>query len=200
MHISDGILNPEICLAGYAGAIVLTGLVLKKTKEKDIPKISLMGAAFFVSSLIHIKIGMVSVHLTLLGILGIILGTQAIPAIIVGLFFQALMFGHGGITTLGINSLIFSIPAIFAHYIFIVASKRIKNITIISLTAASASMFAVIIASLLVLLVIYFSGEEFAGIAYLFSISNALLAFVEGFITFFIIRQILTIKPDMLKR
>jgi cobalt/nickel transport system permease protein len=59
-----------------------------------------------------------SVHLVLNGLLGTILGYFAFPAILIGLFFQAVMFQHGGLTTLGINAVVMGVPAIIAHYIF----------------------------------------------------------------------------------
>jgi len=52
------------------------------------------------------------------GLLGAILGYFAFPAILIGLFFQAVMFQHGGLTTLGINAVVMGVPAIIAHYIF----------------------------------------------------------------------------------
>jgi len=52
------------------------------------------------------------------GLMGAILGYFAFPAILIGLFFQAVMFGHGGLTTLGINACIMGLPAIVAHFVF----------------------------------------------------------------------------------
>jgi cobalt/nickel transport system permease protein len=39
-------------------------------------------------------------------------------AVVVGLFLQAVMFGHGGLTTLGLNALIMGIPALLAAAVF----------------------------------------------------------------------------------
>ena len=46
------------------------------------------------------------------------LGYFAFPAILIGLFFQAVMFQHGGLTTLGVNTIIMGFPAIVGSYIF----------------------------------------------------------------------------------
>ncbi len=123
MHIPDGILPLPVTGAGYAATAVTTWYSIRKIKQKedprqDIPKASLLTAAFFVASWIHIPLPPTSVHLVLNGLLGALLGYYAFPAILIGLFFQAIMFGHGGLTTLGVNAMIMGLPAIIAHHIF----------------------------------------------------------------------------------
>ena len=56
------------------------------------------------ASSIYIPIPPASVHLILNGLLGVVLGYFAFPAILIGLLFQALVIGHGGLTTLGVNA------------------------------------------------------------------------------------------------
>ncbi len=124
MHISEGILPAQLCISGYGLTSLITWYSLRKINrlpnpQASIPKASLLTAAFFVASSIHIPIPPASsVHLILNGLLGTVLGYYAFPAILIGLFFQGIMFGHGGLTTLGINALIMGIPAIFAYQIF----------------------------------------------------------------------------------
>ena len=123
MHIPDGFLPPNICLAGYALTGGATWYSLREIKrdnysQANIPKASLLTAAFFVASLIHIPIPPTSVHLIFNGLMGAVLGFYAFPAILIGLFFQAVMFQHGGMSTLGVNAMILGTPAIAAHFIF----------------------------------------------------------------------------------
>ena len=123
MHIPDGILPVTITGAGYGAAAATTWYSIRKIKQRedprqDIPKASLLTAAFFVASWIHIPMPPTSVHLVLNGLLGALLGYYAFPAILIGLSFQAVMFGHGGITTLGVNAMVMGLPAIIAHHIF----------------------------------------------------------------------------------
>ncbi|MDJ0716311.1 MAG: cobalt transporter CbiM [Prochloraceae cyanobacterium] len=123
MHIPDGILPASISISGYAITGGVTWYSLRRiNKEKNpqekIPQASLLTAVFFVASLVHIPIVFTSIHLILNGVMGIILGYYAFPAILIGLFFQAVMFGHGGLSTLGINAVIMGIPALFAHHFF----------------------------------------------------------------------------------
>jgi cobalt/nickel transport system permease protein len=123
MHIPDGMVPPQVVIAGYAvsGGVLMWSLKQIERSDRNqeqIPKASLFTAAFFVSSSLHIPIPPASVHLVLNGLLGAILGYYAFPAIIIGLFFQAVMFQHGGLSTLGINALIMGIPALLAGSIF----------------------------------------------------------------------------------
>ncbi len=123
MHIPDGFLPPSVAIAGYAvtGGVTwysLCQINREKNSQEKIPKASLLTAAFFLASLIHIPVPPGSIHLVLNGLMGVVLGYYAFPAILIGLFFQAVMFQHGGLSTLGVNAAIMGIPALLAHYIF----------------------------------------------------------------------------------
>ena len=123
MHIPDGILPGQICAVGYALSGGVTWLTLRKihrtsSSQAEIPKAAMLTAAFFVGSSISLPIPPVSVHLVLNGLLGAILGWYAWPAILVGLLLQALLLGHGGMTSLGINALIIGLPALTAFGVF----------------------------------------------------------------------------------
>ena len=123
MHIPDGILPVPVTVAGYAATAAVTWYSVRQINQKanpraEVPKASLLTAAFFVASWIHIPVPPASVHLVLNGMMGAVLGWFAFPAILIGLFFQAVMFQHGGLTTLGVNALIMGVPALAAHGIF----------------------------------------------------------------------------------
>ena len=123
MHIPDGILPAAVCVGGYATAGAATWYSLRKIGQEEnpqqgIPKASLLTAAFFVASWIHIPVPPTSVHLVLNGLLGAVLGYYAFPAILIGLFFQAVMFQHGGLTTLGVNAVVMGLPALLSYHIF----------------------------------------------------------------------------------
>ena len=128
MHIPDGVLPAAVSITGYATTGAATWYSLRKINQKEnpqesIPKASLLTAAFFVASWIHIPIPPTSVHLVLNGLLGAVLGYYAFPAILIGLFFQAVMFQHGGLTTLGVNATMMGIPALLAYFLF-----RLRNL------------------------------------------------------------------------
>ncbi|MDO5652641.1 MAG: cobalt transporter CbiM [Brachymonas sp.] len=123
MHVPDGILPLPFTVAGYAVSAAAAAFCIWKIKQRGdprehIPKAALLAAAFFSASLIQIPIPPASVHLVLSGLLGAVLGYFAFPAILVALFFQAVMFGHGGLTTLGVNGIIIGLPSLLSAMIF----------------------------------------------------------------------------------
>ena len=128
MHIPDGILPASVAVAGYATAGAATWYSLRKINQREdpqagVPAAALLTAGFFVASWIHIPIPPTSVHLVLNGLLGAVLGYYAFPAILIGLFFQAVMFQHGGLSTLGVNATMMGVPALIAYLVF-----RLRNV------------------------------------------------------------------------
>lgn len=123
MHVPDGFLPLPVILGGYVTAGALAWMSLRQIErlpdpQAVVPRASLLTAAFFVASWIHIPVPPASVHLVLNGLLGAILGYFAMPAILIGLFFQAVMFNHGGLSTLGVNAAMMGIPALLSHNLF----------------------------------------------------------------------------------
>lgn len=118
VHISDTVLSPEWQVGGFllAGLLALFGAW--RIRDEEIPQTAVLASAFFVASLIHVKVPPTSVHLLLNGLVGVVLGRRAALAIPVGLFLQYLLIGHGGITTLGVNSCIMVVPALLAWVLF----------------------------------------------------------------------------------
>src|SRR5438128_12220839 len=123
VHIADGVLAWPWWSGGL---VVAAGLVLLgawRIRDEEIPQVALLTAAFFVASLIHVKVGFSSAHLLLNGLVGVVLGRRAALAIPVGLFLQAALIGHGGFTTLGINSCVMTLPALLAWQAFAILRR-----------------------------------------------------------------------------
>jgi ABC-type Co2+ transport system permease subunit len=119
VHIADGILADPWWAGGFAGATVLLLFGAWGIRDEEIPQVALLTAAFFVASLAHVSIaGVTSVHLLFNGLVGVVLGRRAALAIPLGVFLQAVLFGHGGLSTLGINSCILTLPALLAWRLF----------------------------------------------------------------------------------
>lgn len=199
MHISDGVLDSRVIIGGYVAAAGLTAVTLRLVRREEVPKIAVMGAAFFVSSLLHFKVGVTSVHLTLAGLVGIVLGFPSVLALLAGLFFQAVMFQHGGLSTLGVNTVIFAVPALLASLAFTGFGRLTGGRpTLQSIAAGVISALAVMMGAAMVLLVLLLSGEELIGIAYLFSVAHVALALLEALVAFLVVKQILRLKPEMI--
>ena len=111
MHISDGVLSPAVIgITSLLGTGTLA-FSLRGIKTEEIPKISLMTAVFFVGSTIHIPIGPTSVHLLLTGFIGLVVGRHAAVSVLIALLLQLFLFHFGGISSLGANVLVESLPA-----------------------------------------------------------------------------------------
>jgi cobalt/nickel transport system permease protein len=118
VHISDGVLLPTWQFGGFALAALLVARGLWRLSDQEVPRLALLTAAFFVASLIHVRVGPTSVHLLLNGLVGIVLGWRSGLAIAVGLFLQAVLIGHGGFFALGVNTCIMTLPALAAAALF----------------------------------------------------------------------------------
>ncbi len=118
VHISDGVLTWPWWAGGFVVAALLALLASWRVRDEEIPRIAVLTAAFFVASLIHVRVGPTSVHLLLNGLVGVVLGRRAPLAILVGLGLQAVLLGHGGFTTVGVNTCVMAIPALLAGWLF----------------------------------------------------------------------------------
>lgn len=212
MHIPDGIVPVVVSIAGYGTASLATWISLKKINKFDnpqesVPKAALLTAGFFVASWIHIPIPPLSVHFVLNGLMGVVLGYYAFPAILIGLLFQAVMFQHGGLTTLGLNATIMGLPALLSFFIFRMknhinfGNKRIITGVFGFLGGSIGLGLATLFAFSILILTIPGSMDvaaEQASIKAL-SIAHIPLMIIEGVFTSLVILFIEKVKPSMIE-
>ncbi|MGF1494994.1 MAG: cobalt transporter CbiM [Microcoleaceae cyanobacterium] len=212
MHISEGLLPAKICIGGYAITALTTWYSLRRINRsgdpsRGIPQAALLTAAFFVASSIRIPIPPASVHLFLNGLLGAVLDIYAFPAVLVGLVFQAIMFGHGGLSTLGINALIIGIPALIAAQVFQLhqsVGQRLNKSLSLNVFGFLAGAAGVGLSSLLFFGITilnipsgFDAATEQAAIQGLMLIHFP-LAIVEGIFTAMVISFLSRVKPELL--
>ncbi len=209
MHIPDGILPLDIALGGWACAAAMTALSLKRIgmrpdSRAGIPRAALMTAVFFAGSLVHIPVPPSSVHLMLSGLMGLMLGWYAVPAILIGLFFQAVMFGHGGLTTLGVNGVILGLPALagfgLAHLFGGYGSRFIQGMLVFSVGAGTVMLGAVLFMAILLagLPAHLDAGSERAAI-FALAVAHLPLAVVEGLVVAAVLGFLNRVSPDMVR-
>ena len=212
MHISEGILPAQLSISAYGLTSLITWYSLRKINrlpnpQASIPKASLLTATFFVASSIHIPMPIGSVHLVLNGLLGAVLGYYAFPAILIGLFFQGIMFGHGGITTLGINAIIMGIPAIFAYQIFQlrhILGNKIRDNLSMTIFGFIAGATAIGVSSLIFFSIIITNIPSGFNVSleqkaiYGLMISHIPLMGIEGILTAMIISFMHRVMPELL--
>ena len=197
MHISEGILAAPLLISGAAGAVAGCGIGLKKMDIDKTPRVAVMSSVFFVASFIHIPIGPTSAHLMLNGLIGIVLGWASFPALLVALLLQVILFQFGGITTLGVNTLVMALPAVLCYYVFsnMVRGKNHTRALIAAFLAGAAGIFA---AGLLVAFCLVFTGEHFITVARVFIITHAPIMIIEGVLTALIVGFLRRVKPVLL--
>lgn len=185
-------------LAGGA-VISVAGLALglKNIDYDKLPRVALLSAVFFVASLIHLPVGPSSIHLVLNGLVGLILGWAAFPALFVGLVLQAVLFQFGGLTVLGVNTATMALPAVLGYYLFAPLLRRGGKIAPI-VAAFAAGFCAILFAAVLTGVSLYLSGEAFLGAAWAIVAANLPGMILEGVITALAVIFLKKVKPELL--
>ncbi len=198
MHISEGVLTPEVLIFGAVGTAVGLSIGLRGLRSHEIPKVALLTAAFFVASLIHVPVGPSSAHLILNGLLGVILGWQAFPAIFIGLALQAVLFQFGGLTTLGINTLNMALPAVIAGWMVRPFLKYGRMNPLALAVSGLMGGGSIMLSALLVSLALAFSGEGLEAVGKLIFIVHIPIAAIEAVITASVVGFFLKVKPEVI--
>ena len=198
MHISEGILSGSALIAGWSGTAVGLAVGLKALKSEKLVRTALLSSAFFLASLINIKVGAASTHLTLIAPMGIVLGWSVFPAVFVALLLQAVLFQFGGLVVLGVNVLDMALPGLIVYIIF---GRSIKNGTNKFLTSALsflAGALAVMVGALMLSTFLYATDNNFLSMAEILLLAHIPLALIEGIITLFFIAWLKRSAPDFL--
>ena len=195
MHISEGVLSGHILITGTIAATCGLVYSLRKLPWEHLMSVGVLSSAFFVASLIHIPLGPASVHLIMNGLMGAILGWAAIPAIIVALFLQYLLFQFGGLFVLGVNACVMGFPAVFCGILF--RPLILKNSTRV-VGAFCCGATAVALSGVLFAMAMTFSGEDFITPAGAVLLAHAPVMVIEGVLTMLIVSFLSKAMPDIL--
>ncbi|NNG08361.1 MAG: cobalt transporter CbiM [Desulfobacteraceae bacterium] len=198
MHISEGILATPVLVGGAALTAAGLGVALRKLNNEDIPKVGVLSAGFFVAGLIHVPIGVASVHLVLNGLIGLILGWLSFPAIFVGLLLQSIMFQYGGITALGVNTFNMAVPALVSYFLFGRLARRTRKTYVSSVSAFLAGSLAIFLSGIFVGFSLYLTGEAFLPAAKLLVAGHIPVMLIEGIITAACVTFLKKVKPELL--
>lgn len=196
MHISEGVLSGPVLISGAALAAAGTAIGLKKLDYDRIAKAGMLSATFFVASLIHVPIGPSNAHLILNGLLGLLLGWAAFPAILVALVLQGVFFQFGGITTLGVNTVIMALPAVFCYLVF--GRLVYKNQRAATLAAFGCGFLSVLLSGLFVGLALIFTEENFLEVAGIIFAAHIPVMIIEGLVTAICVAFLRKVHPEML--
>ena len=191
MHIADGIIATEIAVAADVITVCALYAFGKRIPTDEVPKMGLLAAAMFVSSLVHFPVAGTSMHLGLFGLAGILLGLRSFPVVFVALLFQSMIFQHGGLLSLGLNVLNMGAGALVAYLLWrIVVLPE-------SLRAFLAGFMGILTAAFLMACEFQLSGYG-RGIFYILSL-YVVVAIIEGVLTSIIIAFFRRVKAPFLK-
>ena len=202
MHITEGILSVttqgrELLAAGWFATAAGTGVGLWRLDAERIPRAAVLTAAFFVISSIPVPLGITTEHLTLNGLLGLVLGWAAFPAVLVGLVLQVMLFSLGGPTVLGLNTLIMALPAVVCYHVF-GRLARSDHETAVFAAGFGAGLLAIVLSGLLNGASLYLAGQQFELLGRIAAIAHAPMALVEAFVTGSVVVFLRKVRPETL--
>jgi cobalt/nickel transport system permease protein len=189
MHIADGILPVGFCAA--AGAASLGGAVWwgRAVQPSEVARMGLLASTLFTASLIHIPLAGTSVHFSLLGLAGILLGARAFPVVCATLLMQSLLFQHGGLLSLGVNALNMGLGAMAAAVLWRVLPMAPRARVVVC--SFAATMTAAI------LMAAEFSAAGYGKGFYWIAGVYSLLATLEAALTLVIIDVVRKVRPEV---
>ena len=194
-HIPDGVLSVPVLAGGAALAVAGIGYGLRRIGEEDIPKVAILACAFFAVSLVAIPVGPSSVHLLLSGLMGLMIGPAVFPAVFVGLVLQALMFGFGGLTTLGVNTVNIALPGLVFG---VLLGPLLRGAAPVKAGAvgALAGALCVLLTGAMVAGALALSASEFVPSARIILLTYLPLAVGEALVTGFAVAFLAKVRPE----
>ncbi|GAA6188322.1 cobalt transporter CbiM [Litorivita sp. NS0012-18] len=196
MHIVDGALSNPVVIGGAFVAAGGIAMGLKRLPVERIPAAGVLSACFFVASLIHVPVGPSSVHLILNGMAGLVLGWAAFPALFVALLLQAVFFGFGGLTVLGVNTVLIAAPAVVMHYLCtpMIRASAPSRAAIWGGFAGGASLA---LTGLLVAFALALTGDAFVPAAKLVIVAHLPVMVIEALLTGAAVMLARQVKPEL---
>ncbi|PTV95472.1 cobalt/nickel transport system permease protein [Rhodobacter aestuarii] len=197
-HIPDGLLTLPVLIGTGALAAGGVALGLRALDDRAIPRVALLAAVFFAASLVAVPVGPSSVHLMLSGLMGVMLGWGIFPAVLVALALQAALFGLGGLTTLGTNTLNIALPGALVG---MVLGPMIRSATSPARAGALAALGAVLAVAGTaagVALALFLSAPEFTPAVKVLGLTYLPLALVEAGVSGAIVTFLARVEPHAL--
>jgi len=153
IHLPDGVLPVWLWASGYIAAILVGIILFRFIKEENLarrlPLLGMMAAIMVLGA--SVELIPIAYHVNLTVISGILLGPALIflATFVVNVILA--LFGHGGITVIGLNTLILSIEGILGYLLFHLFWKGLKKLaptvflaTFLALLVSTFSMIGVI--------------------------------------------------------
>ncbi len=144
IHLPDGVLPVWLWVSGLI-VTLLAGMILLRFSKKEeltkrLPLLGMMSAVMVLGA--SVEIVPIAYHVNLTVMSGILLGPSLIflATLIVNVILA--LFGHGGITVIGLNTLILSIEGILGYFLFRALWKLFKRLAVAIFLATFLALFA----------------------------------------------------------
>lgn len=171
-------------------------MALRRLEYEQIPRAAVLSAAFFVASLVTVPVGPSSVHLILNGLMGLVLGWAAVPAILVALVLQTIFFGFGGLLVLGVNTMNIALPALICSLLLgaLLRRRKMNGFAV----GALAGILGVGLTGVMVALSLALSNAAYTVAAKVILATYVPLLAVEAVVTGVIVAFLWRVAPEML--
>jgi cobalt/nickel transport system permease protein len=153
IHFPDGVLPVWLWGSGFIVAILVGTILFRLTKKEELtrrlPLLGMMAAVMVLGAAVEII--PIAYHVNLTVISGILLGPSLIflATFVVNVILA--LFGHGGITVIGLNTLTLSIEGVLGYFLFRLFWKVLKRLapatflaTFIALLFSTFAMIGVV--------------------------------------------------------
>jgi cobalt/nickel transport system permease protein len=204
MHIPDAFMPIWQGAIYWIVALVFVALALRWAKneltEEKIPMVAVLAAAVFALMSFNLPVSMgTSGHLIGAALVAIVLGSPfaAVFILTLVLIVQGVLFGDGGITTMGANIINMGVIGGFVgYYAFHGLMPVTKNLGIAGFSAAWLACFIPAEACAVEL---YLAGTfPLREGLIAMGVYHALIGIIEGTITVLALRLILNVRPDLM--
>ena len=229
LHIPDGILPGWLIIAGWLLTAAILAFSIYRTRhteiKRKIPLIGIISALMIVC--MTIPIVPIAYHVNLSVIAGIILGPAVAFISIFIVDFIIAMFGHGGITVVGLNTVVVGAEAFIGYYLFQLFMVMIGRDSVMW-SSGIAAVISLILSTSLLVGIVYSSQlnpelvigiergnpteqvitdqapKELVSGVNIKSFAKTLLVLLgigwllEGIITAFVIKYVSRVRPDLI--
>ncbi len=131
IHLPDGVLPVWLWASGFVVVILIWAVILRSMKRealtKRLPLLGMMAAVMVLGA--SVEIVPIAYHVNLTVISGILLGPSLIFLATFVVNTILALFGHGGITVIGLNTLTLSIEGVLGYFLFHFLWRVFKRLT-----------------------------------------------------------------------
>ncbi len=160
IHLPDGVISPVWWITAWIICMVLVWLFARKLQgdevRRKIPFTGVIGALMLI--FMSVPLGFIPVHLSLAVLCGILAGPGLGFIAVFAVNTMLALMGHGGFTTIGLNTLLMGGEAVLGFYLFKTVSSRFSA----TISAVTANIIALVISTALMIVIV----SSAAGLVY----------------------------------